>query len=188
MGDESPKAKAELMPAWQRRSYPEITDQEIIDIVPHVTSYRAACRALGIYDGSGAGLSSVITRIKRLGLSTDHFTRIANGAHSRKIRTEILFSARACLKDPGTLIRRGIESGVLKGECSECRITEWRGHPVPLKLLHLNNDRLDNRVENLKLLCGNCYGLLPPMQTKSVAKRREKQILKHYQDILKESQ
>jgi DNA-binding CsgD family transcriptional regulator/5-methylcytosine-specific restriction endonuclease McrA len=46
----------------------------------------------------------------------------------------------------------------LKDECCErCRRTTWRGEPLNLALHHINGDRLDNRLENLELLCPNCH-------------------------------
>lgn len=43
-------------------------------------------------------------------------------------------------------------------EASErCGISEWNGVPAPLQLDHVNGDRRDNRLENLRILCPNCH-------------------------------
>ena len=34
---------------------------------------------------------------------------------------------------------------------------EWRGKPLSMELHHVNGDGRDNRLENLRLLCGNCH-------------------------------
>jgi len=41
-------------------------------------------------------------------------------------------------------------------QCEICGITKWRGKPVSLILDHINGNSNDNRINNLRLICGNC--------------------------------
>ena len=34
---------------------------------------------------------------------------------------------------------------------------EWNGLPIPLELNHINGKNIDNRIENLEILCPNCH-------------------------------
>jgi 5-methylcytosine-specific restriction endonuclease McrA len=55
------------------------------------------------------------------------------------------------------LKRRLLRAGLLKPLCGICGLSEWRGVAVALQLHHINGDRVDNRLQNLALLCPNCH-------------------------------
>lgn len=61
------------------------------------------------------------------------------------------------LRNRANLKRRLLAEGLKPAQCAECGIAEWRGRSLALALHHINGDRLDNRVENLELLCPNCH-------------------------------
>ena len=52
---------------------------------------------------------------------------------------------------------RLVKEGLKKNGCERCGLDEWRGIPISVALHHMNGDRLDNRLENLELLCPNCH-------------------------------
>lgn len=53
-------------------------------------------------------------------------------------------------------------------KCEICGISEWLGNPITLQLHHINGNPLDDRLENLQILCPNCHS-----QTDSYYKRQK---------------
>ena len=44
-----------------------------------------------------------------------------------------------------------------KRECHSCGLSQWFGNDIPLQLDYINENHKDKRIENLQLLCRNCY-------------------------------
>jgi hypothetical protein len=59
----------------------------------------------------------------------------------------------------------------LNGErCEICGLTEWQGSVIPLVLDHINGKPSDSRLDNLRLVCGNCNMQLPTFAGKNKGK------------------
>jgi hypothetical protein len=68
------------------------------------------------------------------------------------------------------LRERLIEEGLKEHRCESCDRREWKGQPIPLELDHVNGDRTDNRLHNLRLLCPNCHALTPTYRGRNIGR------------------
>ncbi len=140
------------------------TDNQLVEAVRQSTSYRGVLIKLGLVP-AGGNYEQLKQTISRLNLPMDHFTGKGwnVGPRYRQIMQatpiEQLLVANGSMQS-FSLKKRLFGAGLKTAECELCgwaqRSVDGR---IPVELDHINGDRHDNRIENLRVLCPNCHSL-----------------------------
>lgn len=148
----------DLTPRTRRRG--EWTDEELAAVVARVQTVTDVLRELG-YRPSGGMHRYIRQYMVHLGLDTAHFTGRGSTKGRKMPRPPVRpldeLLVVGSIVSSGKLRVRLLREGLKEERCESCGLTEWQGRPIPLQLDHINGDHTDNRLENLRILCGNCH-------------------------------
>ncbi len=154
--------------------------EEFLIIVKESFTITECLRKLGLVN-KGRNNKTFLDRVKEQNISIDHIRRNSSivGGNNKKIPLEnYLVEGREI---HGSLIKKRIvEAGLMKDECAVCgQLPIWNGKPLSLELDHINGNRFDNRIENLRIICPHCHS-----QTDTFRGRANKG-KKHYSETKK---
>lgn len=142
-----------------KRKYRNYTNEDIIFHAGQVKSMAGLLRALGL-KGGGNHLN-MRRKLQQLKVDTSHWTGQ-------------LWSKGEQLKDYSNYTRsRSLKKHLIKDKgnvCECCKLDTWLGSPITIELDHIDGDRTNNNLSNLRLLCPNCHSFTPTWKNR---KRKE---------------
>jgi hypothetical protein len=131
------------------RKYREYTDEDIIRESKNVKSIAGLLEKLNLKQ-AGGNYINMKKNLQRLEVDCSHWTGQAWNK-DQQLKDWSDYSRASHLREH--LIREKTH------KCSFCKLTKWFDKPIPLEIHHIDGDRTNNNLENLRLLCCNCHGL-----------------------------
>lgn len=151
------------------------TDEKLIDAVKNETSIYGVLRKLDL-KLCGGSHATVKLRIRQLELDTSHFTGSGwcrgkkHEEYTRRfiqIPLEKILIKESTYQSTHNLKNRLLRERLLKHKCYLCNCGPiWENKFLSLQLDHIDGDRCNNLLTNLRLLCPNCHS-----QTSTFCKR-----------------
>lgn len=168
------------------------TKEELELVVSTSLSIAQVCRKLNIRP-VGGNYKTLKKYFSKWKISTQHFTGQAWNQGERYR----FFGKKADLKDvlienstygnSLSLKKRLIAENIFFERCNNCKLDVWLGHKIPLELDHVNGKNLDNRLENLQLLCPNCHALTDSYRGKNKSSQLSEKRKKSFNDAVPQS-
>ncbi len=125
---------------------------------------------------AGGNYDQVRKYAKELGLDISHFKGKAWNKGLRGRLMPLIPTSQILVKGSSfqsyKLKKRLFAEGLKQKQCEECGWAKIAaGGYLPLELDHINGDRHDNRLVNLRVLCPNCHSLKPTHRGRNRGRR-----------------
>jgi hypothetical protein len=150
-------------PTGATRPLPPWSEPDLRAAAHSARSIAQIMRRVGLDPRSRRGRSALLRRLAELdidvsGLPGQAWARGRTSPDRPRRPLETILVAGTEVTTSQLRVRL-IEEGVLEAHCSSCGLEDWRGGPIPLQLDHIDGDRTNNELKNLRLLCPNCHAL-----------------------------
>ncbi len=139
------------------------TESQLKMAVEQLFSYRQVLAKLGLRE-SGGNYEQIKKYIREYNFNIDHFKGRGWNLGLRGIGKPRIPIEKILVKNSDFQIfklkKRLFTIGLKPKYCEQCGWAERTNEGyLPLELDHINGDRHDNRLKNLRILCPNCHSL-----------------------------
>lgn len=153
------------------------TEQQLKETAKKSTSVRQVLHLLGLKE-AGGNYFQIKKYLSFYKVDTSHFrgqnwNKGLRGIGKPRIALEKILVRNSTFQS-FKLKKRLFAAGIKKPKCEECGWAQKNldGY-LPLELDHINGDHMDNRLENLRILCPNCHSLKPNHRGRNIGKHAQ---------------
>ena len=135
------------------------TDAEFIEAWTTSGSIRQVLGKIGLVE-AGGNYACAKRKAETLGLTKEHMhgqSWLKGRSHTHTTKPIEYYLTENSYHQSHKLKLRLISEGLKEHKCEGCGITEWNGEPTPIELDHIDGNRYNNTINNLRILCPNCH-------------------------------
>jgi len=137
-------------------------EQSLIEACNNSLSMAEACSKVGMH------FNTFKKHAERLGVYNSNQSGKGISKLMPKIPLDDIIKHNKYPQYPTCKLRiRLIKENVKKHQCESCGLKEWLKNSIPLELDHIDGNRFNHHITNLRLLCPNCHALTPTHRGKN---------------------
>ena len=118
----------------------------------HFNTFKRRAVKLGVYVPNQAGKG--LEKPKEDGKGKIPLSEILDGLHPQYQTNKLRI--------------RLISAGIKEAKCEVCGISEWRGTTLSFDLDHIDGDRTNHKLDNVRIICPNCHSQTETYRGKNV--------------------
>ncbi len=133
-----------------------ISEEQLNKAVKDSYNLTSAMKAIGYVQPRANNYKAFKRKCSDFNIDISHLEQNeSNPLSSQRYTDEEIFIENSLISQ-STLRAHFLKGEYQKYKCAICGISEWNHKPLTLRLDHINGNRTDDRLENLRWVCPNC--------------------------------